>query len=81
MDFFIGDEIIYDEKKYVIMDNIPYKNKKYFFLSTTEKPITGDVVEYKIENDELYINNDISDEIKKDVLLIIANNIKIKENW
>lgn len=80
MDFFIGDEIIYDEKKYVIMDNIPYKNKKYFFLSTTEKPITGDVVEYKIENDELYINNDISDEIKKDVLLIIANNIKIKEN-
>ncbi len=80
MDFLIGDEIIYDEKKYVIMDNIPYKNKKYFFLSTTEKPITGDVVEYKIENDELYINNDISDEIKKDVLLIIANNIKIKEN-
>lgn len=80
MDFFIGDEIVYDGKKYMIMDNVLYKNKKYFFLSTTEKPITGDVVEYKIENDELYINNDISDEIKKDVLLIIANNIKIKEN-
>lgn len=80
MDFLMGDEIVYDGEKYMIMDNVLYKNKKYFFLSTTEKPITGDVVEYKIENDELYINNDISDEIKKDVLLIIANNIKIKEN-
>ena len=57
-------EIVYDGKKYMIMDNVLYKNKKYFFLSTTEKPITGDVVEYKIENDELYINNDMSDEIK-----------------
>lgn len=80
MSFNVMDEIIYDNKRFIIIDEVEVKNNRYFFLSTTEKPITGDVVEYKIENDELYINNDISDEIKKDVLLIIANNIKIKEN-
>ena len=80
MDFFIGDEIVYDGKKYMIMDNVLYKNKKYFFLSTTEKPITGEVVEYKIEGNELYINDSIPDDMKREVLLEIANRINIEEN-
>lgn len=80
MDFSIGDEIMYEDKKYIIMDIINYENKSYFFVSTTEKPVTGNVVEYKIDNNELNINENVSDEIKKNVLLVIANNIKIKEN-
>ena len=53
MSFNVMDEIIYDNKRFIIIDEVEVKNNRYFFLSTTEKPITGEVVEYKIEGNSL----------------------------
>ena len=80
MSFNVMDEIIYDNKRFIIIDEVEIKNNRYFFLSTTEKPITGEVVEYKIEDNELYINDSIPDDVKREVLLEIANRINIEEN-
>ncbi len=80
MSFNVMDEIIYDNKRFIIIDEVEVKNNRYFFLSTTEKPITGEVVEYKIEDNELYINDSIPDDVKREVLLEIANRINIEEN-
>ena len=80
MSFNVMDEIIYDNKRFIIIDEVEVKNNRYFFLSTTEKPITGEVVEYKIEDNELYINDSIPDDVKREVLLEIANRIDIEEN-
>lgn len=80
MSFNVLDEIIYDNKRFIIIDEVEVKNNRYFFLSTTEKPITGEVVEYKIEDNELYINDSIPDDVKREVLLEIANRINIEEN-
>lgn len=80
MSFNVMDEIIYDKKRFIIIDEVKVKNNRYFFLSTTEKPITGEVVEYKIEDNELYINDSIPDDVKREVLLEIANRINIEEN-
>lgn len=80
MSFNVMDEIIYDNKRFIIIDEVEVKNNRYFFLSTTEKPITGEVVEYKIEDNELYINDSIPDDMKREVLLEIANRINIEEN-
>ena len=80
MSFNVMDEIIYDNKRFIIIDEVEVKNNRYFFLSTTEKPITGEVVEYKIEDNELYINDSIPDDVKREVLLERANRINIEEN-
>ena len=80
MSFNVMDEIIYDNKRFIIIDEVEVKNNRYVFLSTTEKPITGEVVEYKIEDNELYINDSIPDDVKREVLLEIANRINIEEN-
>lgn len=80
MSFNVMDEIIYDNKRFIIIDEVEVKNNRYFFLSTTEKPITGEVVEYKIEGNELYINDSTPDDMKREVLLEIANRINIEEN-
>ena len=80
MSFNVMDEIIYDNKRFIIIDEVEVKNNRYFFLSTTEKPITGEVVEYKIEDNELYINDSIPYDVKREVLLEIANRINIEEN-
>lgn len=80
MSFNVMDEIIYDNERFIIIDEVEVKNNRYFFLSTTEKPITGEVVEYKIEDNELYINDSIPDDVKREVLLEIANRINIEEN-
>lgn len=80
MSFNVMDEIIYDNKRFIIIDEVEVKNNRYFFLSTTEKPITGEVVEYRIEDNELYINDSIPDDVKREVLLEIANRINIEEN-
>lgn len=80
MSFNVTDEIIYDNKRFIIIDEVEVKNNRYFFLSTTEKPITGEVVGYKIEDNELYINDSIPDDVKREVLLEIANRINIEEN-
>ena len=80
MSFNVMDEIIYYNKRFIIIDEVEVKNNRYFFLSTTEKPITGEVVEYKIEDNELYINDSIPDDVKREVLLEIANRINIEEN-
>lgn len=80
MSFNVMDEIIYDNKRFIIIDEVEVKNNRYFFLSTTEKPITGEVVEYKIEDNELYVNDSIPDDVKREVLLEIANRINIEEN-
>lgn len=79
MEISIGDEITYNNKTYIIMEDLEYDNKKYFLLSTTEKPITGVVVEYKIENEKLFINDDIDDNRKAQILLTIAKELKITE--
>ena len=80
MSFNVMDEIIYDNKRFIIIDEVEVKNNRYFFLPTTEKRITGEVVEYKIEDNELYINDSIPDDVKREVLLEIANRINIEEN-
>lgn len=80
MQFSIGDEITFSNNRYIIMEDIEFNDKHYFLLSTTEKPITGDVVEYKIENDRLLINDNVNDDIKKEILLRIARDLKIIEN-
>ena len=79
MEISIGDELTYNNTTYIIMENLEYDNKKYFLLSTTEKPITGVVVEYKIENEKLFINDDIDDNRKAQILLTIAKELKITE--
>ena len=80
MDFKIGDQLKFDDKNYIILENINYKNKLYFLLSTTEKPIQGVLVEYKIENNEIYINKKIEEQIKKDILFMLAEESNSKKN-
>jgi len=77
MDFELGDEIKYDDKSYVLMSNMELDNKKYFLLATTEKPVTGFVVEYRIHNDELQINESVDQEIIYKVLENCAKDLKI----
>lgn len=80
MDFKIGDKLEFDNKNYIILDNIDYKNKKYFLLSTTERPIQGVLVQYKIENNEIYINKKLEEETKKDILFMLAERSDSKKN-
>lgn len=77
MEFELGDEIKFDDKSYVLMSDMKLNNKTYFLLATTEKPITGIIVEYRIENNELQINENVDKEIMYKLLENCAKDLKI----
>ena len=77
MDFELGDEIKFDDKSFVLMSNMELNNKKYFLLSTTEKPITGIIVEYRFKDGELQVNEDVDQETMYKLIENCAKDLKI----
>lgn len=80
MEFNLGDELEFEGKKYLIMSDIFHKGRNYFLLSTTDKPVTGLIVEYELDEGKIYINKEIDLEIEKELMLFMAKDLNISKN-